>query len=420
MQTAVFRRFRHSAPLVREGQGASGHIKGQKTSYNLVMASALCERSGHHPIMITQLSIRLRHRAASDSARRSETCTMAMHLSSFVVVSASTLLVAAGHASAQLTVTPPQPTATSPVYTPPPPPPPPPAPVPQPAAEPEIPTPDILVRDGAGRLQYLTAPTEELAIMKLGVRPDQKEKFEALRAERSALYDRHLTRNLPNVLKVVDSSKTIDAPADLGSTVAWLVPARATVFPLQLSKMATGANIITSREADAVQRALDSYTKAATDQARAEAASDQMKQNIEVARFNFKRMSVEPMREFNRLIDQLTAKWDASLAKATELSPEQTAAAAQVGGLTDAGAKRAAAIAFIGALPLAKAQAMLEAAWLPMPSNRLVPDSTIFSAPGAAGAGAPTPGQPRPPTGTLINNPVRPANPAPAAEPAPK
>ena len=326
----------------------------------------------------------------------------------------STFLAFAGHAAtAQVMVPAPAATPASPAFTPPPPPPPPP---PQPPAEPEMLIPDLVSKDASGKLVILGVPTEEAAILKMGIKADQQSKFDQIRKERSALYDRHLTTYLKDMLAVRGVIPLINEPADLGSTIKWLIPARAAVLPMQLSKMLTGAGVISTREAETVQKAVDGYVKAATEQVKIDFKDKTLEQGVEVARFNFKRMSVEPVREFDRMALTLASNWSTVKAGLGELTPEATAAAAAMTAAGDPKAKVEGAATLLKALPPETASKALEAVWAPLPANRLVPDSALQPQ-----VTAPT----RPPAGTSARPIAVPANVpggapggAPAAAPA--
>ena len=323
----------------------------------------------------------------------------------------STFLTIAGHtAVAQVMVPAPGATPASPAFTPPPPPPP---PQPQPAPEPEMAVPDLVSKDAGGKLVMLGLPTEEAAVLKMGIKADQQSKFDQIRKERSALYDRHLTTHLKDIMALRDVTPMINEPADLGSTIKWLIPARAAVLPMQLSKMLTGAGVISTREAEVVQKAVDGYVKAATDQVKTDFKDKTMEQGVEVARFNFKRMSVEPVREFDRMALTLANNWTTVKTGLGELTPEATAAAAAMTGTGDSKAKVEGAVTLLKALPPETAAKALEAVWAPLPANRLVPDSALQPQ-----VTAPT----RPPAGISARPIVVPANApggAPGAAPGP-
>ncbi len=306
------------------------------------------------------------------------------------ITAITTFLTIAGHAAmAQVMVPAPAATPASPAFTPPPPPPPPP---PQPAPEPEMAIPDLVSKDANGKLVLLSVPTEEAAVLKMGVKADQQSKFDQIRKERSALYDRHLTTHLKDMMALRDVTPKINEPADLGSTVKWLLPARAAVLPMQLSKMLTGAGVISTREAEVVQKAVDGYVKAATDQVKTDFKDKAIEQGVEVARFNFKRMSVEPVREFDRMLLTLSGNWPTVKAGLGELTPEATAAAAAMMAASDPKAKVDAAASLLSLLPPETATKALEAVWSPLPANRLVPDTALqpqVTAPTRPPAGAP-------------------------------
>lgn len=343
-----------------------------------------------------------------------------------VSVAAALLAVAGGQCSlAQIGVPAPAATPTAPVFTPPPPPPPA-APVPQPPPTPEVPIPDLVTKDASGKLVVLTIPTHEAALQKMTLRPDQQEKYRQVRQERSALYDRHLTRNLKSMLQVRSLLPNVNDKADVGTLMKWMPPARDVVLPMNLSKMLTGAGVIEAREAEAITKAEDNYVKAATEQVKADFQAS-MDQGVEMGRFNFKRMSNEPLREFDRLLGTFRARWSEIKPKLGALSPEAAAAEAKMLAGGDPRAAGDAACELLAALG-DKAAAALEVIWTPLPENRLVPDSALqpqTAAPArppvrAQPATPPSPGTPTSPQNPSAPRPIQPvpAQPAPA-QPAP-
>lgn len=331
----------------------------------------------------------------------------------FAVFTASGLLATVGLAQVNVPAGPATPVA--PAFTPPPPaaPTPPPAAA-QPPSEPELKVPDLVKRDTAGKIIPLALPSEEAAVEALGIKPDQKAKYDLLRQERRAMYDRHLTKNFDNLMKVKASLPTVDGPADLGSTINWLVPARATVIQPPLSKMLQTAGIISTKEMEVVTKAVDQYVKAATDDLKKSFGDKApMEMGVEAARFNFKRMAIEPLRESERLFNQLAAKWPEAKAKLGLSGDSLAAGEAALAKATDPKAKAEAVSNILKALTPEQAQQALELAWLPLPENRLIPEGgsvTPTLSPGGAAKPRVAPAQPASanPGSTPAGNPAAP------------
>ncbi len=331
-----------------------------------------------------------------------------------VSVAAVLLAVAGGQSSlAQIGVPAPAATPTAPVFTPPPPPPP---PAPQPPPAPEVPVPDLVTKDAKGKLVALGIPTHEAALQKMTLRPDQQEKYQQVRKERAALYDRHLTRNLKSMLQVRSLLPNVNDKADLGTLMKWMPPARDVVMPMNLSKMLTGAGVIDTREAEAISKAEDNYVKAATEQVKADFQSS-MDQGVEMGRFNFKRMSNEPIREFDRMLFTFRSQWSAIKSKLGELSPEAAAAEAKILAGGDPRLVGDATCELLTALG-DKAASALEMIWTPLPTNRLVPDAALQP---QTAAPARPPIKAQPVSAPSANSPTSPQNPPPQrpAQPAP-
>jgi len=338
-----------------------------------------------------------------------------MHSSSrrLPILPAAMILAFAGAAAlAQVVIPAPPAPAKTPEFTPPPPPPPPSAqpqpspgqpganqPQPSQPVQPAIAVPDLVKRDAKGDIAIYPEPNDEVGIAALGIAADAQGKADAVRSERKSLFDRHLTRNYRQLMEIRDLVRRMKgSPEPIKETrVQDLIPARAIAMQPLMRDNLVGAGVFSQPQSDAIRKSVDAYTAALIKEQEAKAKDGKYDHIAVTSWINLSRMTIEPMREAERLLGQFAGKWPALKAEATAGASADALAAITKAEAALSAAKTPGTIAdaaeqLLKAVGDDKAPALLEKAWLPLPSNRLIPDMPVRSGPPTAPRNPANPG----------------------------
>lgn len=311
-----------------------------------------------------------------------------MHRRVLVVLSGG-MLVFGPASMAQVVVPAPAPTPATPAYEPPSASPKPPAP---PPPAPEITPPDIIKRGADGKIIETTEPLDEVALAALKLDEAKKELREKILAERAAMMDRLVARNTGHAIKLRELFRKIDKVDNLSELMAYGDDTRALQLQPGIIQNMVTASAITQREAEAANKAVQAYGVAFNKQINDAANGDRMITGPAVARSSVKRLTLEPMRSYNRMALEAANHWNDVKARVTVEGPKDLEAA--LSAAKDDAAKIDAMTALLMALPEPAQAAVMEAVARPLPTPRLIPDPAPRPAPPKPGEKAATPAKP--------------------------
>lgn len=296
-----------------------------------------------------------------------------------------------GGALAQVIPPAPSKPAPTPAWEPPPPPEPPKVEV-APPPPPPMPAPDIIQRGADGKVVMFTEPVEEVAVAKLAIAPEKKALFDAVRAERSVLFQRRLASLGEKVLRGREGFAKVWADPNFDRSMDFLAVGRELMLSPPLHRQLQAAGVISEQEYDAADRAIKAYSAELAKELRAELEtapmSAQMQRTVNV---NLRRMTPEIIRETDNLLRAAGSRWGEITAGAT-LNPTDKAAFAEAMKAFGNGSPTPDAVAkALSLLPPEEVKGLLERAAPPLPAaeNRVIPD-------------APTPPPPSRPAGRVL------------------
>jgi hypothetical protein len=286
------------------------------------------------------------------------------------------LMVAAGvcvSGVAVAQVVPPAPPAPAPTpaYEPPAPPPAPPVPV----AAKVVETPNIVERDGQGRLVVLTQTSDEAALSKMTLEAEKAGLRAQVMEERRARVHAMLSKQATTALAVRRAMPTVDG-LELQGVMELAPQVRVLNVQPSLGTMMMQAGAISQAELDAVNRAGQAYNQALAKEADPDNKGGGGAMQA-IARTQMRRAVFEALREYDALLLKLAGQWagvKGTLGDAGDAAA-LSAAEAKVASATSDGAKIEAMMGVLATYNAEQQAKALSAVATPTPANAVVPAS---------------------------------------------
>lgn len=183
---------------------------------------------------------------------------------------------------------------------------------PPPPAEPDLPPPDLVKRDSAGKFVPLAEPLDEAAVMALvpTVKSEEaREKISKAVEDRRARSEQAVARNAAAALEVRKQMAGLDAVSGNANINGINTQIRAMLISPNLIDTLMTSGGLTPKEVGRARKAVEAYRKALNNDAKEAVGGDATKMIEPLMKANLRLNWVEPSRTLEGLLERLSGRW---------------------------------------------------------------------------------------------------------------